>query len=112
MERDDAYLLDIVESARLAVSYVVGKTKEEFRTATLLQDATIRRLGVIGEAARRTSEAKRNELPHLPWRAMIGMRNIVIHEYDTIDWQSVWDTLQKDLPILIATLEHSVPPEK
>ena len=112
MERDDAYLLDVLESARLAISYVVGKTKEEFLVDTLLQDAVTRRLIVIGEAARRTSEARQTALSHLPWKAMIGMRNVVIHEYDSVDWLIVWDTLQKDLPILIAALEQIVPAEQ
>ena len=112
MERDNAYLLDIFESARLSVSYVVGKTKEEFLVDTLLQDAVLRRLAVIGEAARRTSAATQARLPDLPWKQMIGMRNIVIHQYESVDWGIVWDTLQTDLPILIATLEQIVPPEQ
>ena len=57
MSRDPQYLVDIVEAAKLAVQYVAGKTQEEFLHDTLCQDAVIRRLEIIGEAARRLSPA-------------------------------------------------------
>lgn len=112
MEQDDAYLQEVRVSARLAVSYVVGKSKEEFLIDTLIQDAVARRLEMIGAAARRTSATRQAAWPHLPWQAMIALSDGLIREYDRVDWQSVWDTLQNDLPILIAALEHSVPPEQ
>ncbi|MBI3242283.1 MAG: DUF86 domain-containing protein [Chloroflexi bacterium] len=56
MSRDTAHLLDILEAARLAGSYVEGKTEAEFLADTLAQDAVIRRLEIIGEAARRLSD--------------------------------------------------------
>ena len=55
MPRDVAYLLDILEAAKLAAAYVSAKTKEEFILDTQCQDAVIRRLEIIGEAARRIS---------------------------------------------------------
>lgn len=76
-----------------------------------LQDAVIRRLEIIGEAARRVSDAKRQEWSHLPWQQMIGMRNIVIHKYDDVDLIAVWDTVMNDLPDLIHKIEPLVPPE-
>lgn len=72
------------------------------------QDAVIRRLEIIGEAARRISPETRARLPQLPWEAMIGMRNILIHEYDDVDLMIVWDTVQKDLPRLVANLENVI----
>ena len=112
MERDAAYLLDIQQAARLAVSYVVGKTKEEFLVDTLLQDAVARRIVIMGEATRRTSATRRAALPHLPWQAIIATSDIVVNEYKRIDWQLVWDMLQTDLPIIIATLEQIITPEQ
>jgi uncharacterized protein with HEPN domain len=72
----------------------------------------IRRIEVIGEAARRISEQTQAKYPQLPWSAMISMRNVMIHDYDTIDLTVVWDTVQRDLPPLIAELEKIVPPEE
>lgn len=112
MARDDAYLVDILDAARLALVYVSDKTKEEFDNDIQCQDAVIRRLEIIGEAARRVSEQTKIKLPHLPWNAMMNMRNVLIHEYDAIDLPVVWDTVQNDLPPLIGALEKIVPPEE
>jgi len=112
MPRDDEYLLDILEAARLAVEYATGKTREEFLQDVQCQDAVIRRLEVIGEAARRISDQTRRVFPHLPWTEMVGMRNFLIHEYDDVDLIIVWDAVRIDLPPLIAALEKVVPPEE
>ncbi len=82
MSHDREYLLDVLEAARLAITYVSGKTREEFLTDRQCQDAVIRRLDVVGEAARRISQEIRAALPHIPWNAIISMRNVMIHEYD------------------------------
>jgi len=104
MQRDSAYLRDILESARLAIAYLEGIDREPFACNTQLQDAVIRRLEIIGEAARRVSEETRVNYPALPWRQMIGMRNQVIHMYDGIDIEVVWATVRKDLPQLLEAL--------
>jgi uncharacterized protein with HEPN domain len=105
MSRDPAYLFDILDSARLALAYVADKSREEFLQDVQLQDAVIRRLEIIGEAARRLTAATRASLPELPWRSMIGMRNVMIHQYDAVDLGRVWDTVTAALPDLIAVLE-------
>ena len=103
-------MLDILEAARLASGYVLGKTKEEFLRDSQCQDAVVRRLEIIGEAARRISEPTRARISQVPWAAMIGMRNFMIHEYDDVDLQVVWDTVREHLPKLIETIEPLVPP--
>jgi uncharacterized protein with HEPN domain len=105
MSRDTAYLFDILDSARLALQYVSDSSREEFQQDVKLQDAVVRRLEIIGEAARRLTDATRASLPALPWRSMIGMRNVAIHQYDAVDPLRVWDTIQQDLPRVIALLE-------
>jgi uncharacterized protein with HEPN domain len=111
MERDRAYLLDIVVSARLALSYVEGLDAEEFLDDRQIQDSVVRRLEIIGEAAGRLSDEVRAELPEIPWRSVIGMRNIMIHNYDDVDFAIVWSTVQSELPHLIAVIEPHLPPE-
>jgi uncharacterized protein with HEPN domain len=110
MARDTGYLLDILEAARVASGYVQGKTKEEFLQDSQCQDAVIRRLEIIGEAARRISEPTRARISQIPWAAMIAMRNLMIHEYDDVDLQVVWYTVQEHLPNLIRAIEPLVPP--
>jgi uncharacterized protein with HEPN domain len=75
MRRDEAYLLDILIAARRAMSYMEGSSREAFQENEMLQDAVIRPLEIIGEAAGRVSEAYREAHPEIHWHKMIGMRN-------------------------------------
>jgi uncharacterized protein with HEPN domain len=111
MVRDQAYLLDILEAARLAVSYLEGVSEEVFMEDIQLQDSVIRRLEIIGEAARRVSDETRQAIPGVPWMEMIGMRNLMIHDYDDVDVKIVWDTVMRDLPALIDVLKPLIPPQ-
>ena len=104
-QRDRAYLLDILEAARLVLVYVDGKTQEEFLEDLQCQDAVIRRLEIIGEVARRISEHSRVTLADLPWSDMVGMRNFLIHDYGDVDLNVIWDTVQLDMPSLAIALE-------
>ena len=104
-ERDRGYLVDVLESSRLVLAHVEGKTKEDFLEDVQNQDAVMRRLELIGEAAGRISEQTQAALPSVPWNDLVGMRNFLIHQYGDIDLNIVWDTLQLDIPPLIGTLE-------
>lgn len=112
MQRDDAYLLDILESARTALRYVSSKMLDDFRNDMLCQDAVIHRLEIIGEAASKVSLQTRQKYPSIPWQAMKSTRNVAIHQYDSIEIDVIWDIVQKDLPELVSTLEKIVPPEE
>ena len=105
MSRDAAYLLDMLEASRLTLHRLRRVTKEQFFNDLDQQDAVIRRLLILGEAARRVSEETRIQSPDLPWNSMIAMRNLLIHEYDDVDVAIVWDTVHDDLPGVIANLE-------
>ena len=104
MGRDSEYLIDIVASARLVLTYVEGVRREEFLKDTRLQDSVIRRLGIIGEAAGRLSPEFRERHSEIPWSAMTGMRNRMIHGYDDIDMDIVWNTSQESIPSLLALI--------
>jgi uncharacterized protein with HEPN domain len=112
MTRDRQYLNDILTSANLAISYISSKSKEEFVADIQCQDAVNRRIEIIGEAANRVSETTRSTLAMLPWHQMIGMRNVVIHQYDAVDLDIVWDTVQDALPLLISELERFLSSEQ
>jgi len=106
MDRDRTYLLDILEAARLAISYIANKTEHEFYADIQCQDSVIRRLEIIGEAARRVSEETRTAHPDVPWNDMIGMRNFLIHEYDDVDLYVVWRTVVVELPDVMAKVQR------
>lgn len=110
-ERDLQSLLDMLVSAKLANGYVAGKTWAEFEEDIKFQDAVIRRLEIIGEAAGRISQETRRSLPQFSWGEIIGMRNKIVHEYDGVRLDIVWATVREDLPALIAELEKIVSPE-
>ncbi len=108
MLRDKAYLIDILVAARLAREYLKGQTEDEFYQNIEKQDSVIRRLEIIGEAARRISDETQASLPEMPWDDMRRMRNFLIHEYDDVDISIVWDTAQNHLPTIIALLEKEL----
>jgi uncharacterized protein with HEPN domain len=98
MKKDPlVYIDDIRDSIEAIKIYTGGLTKEEFFNSTEKQDAVYRRLAVIGEAANRLPDEFRNQYPQVPWHKIVGMRNVLIHEYDSIDLERVWETIQKDI---------------
>ena len=73
--------------------------------------AIIRLIEVIGEAARQVSAEFRASHPEIPWRAIIGMRNELIHAYRHVNLDNVWQVATESVPELIAQLEALIPPE-
>ncbi len=109
MQRDLQFLLDMLQSAELALSYTAQRSKDEFIADVQLQDAVIRRLLVIAEAARRVSANTRQALPNIPWQEINGIRNRLVHEYDDINLSIVWNVLQFEIPPLIEELKSQIP---
>jgi uncharacterized protein with HEPN domain len=114
MSRDNAYLADILRARQSIQRFVGGITKAEFLSNEEKYEAVNRKFEIIGEAARHLSPAARQQLPGMPWELIIGMRNILIHDYDDIDLNVVWDTITDDLPSLILKVQAYLaahPPE-
>ena len=109
MPRDSATLLDIVNAATLAIRFTQGMPREEFLADQKTQSAIAHQLLILGEATKRLSEEFRHQHPELPWRLMAGMRDKLIHDYDSIDVDQMWDTVQKDIPKVIQFIEPLVP---
>lgn len=85
-ERDPAYLWDMLEAARAASDYTENLSLEEFlatgKEADIIRLAVERQLEILGEAARRVSSQFREAHPELPWREIVGLRNVISHDYD------------------------------
>ena len=81
-------------------SYTSDVSFEVFVENSMMRFATIKQLEIIGEAANLITEESRTSLPDIPWRQIIGLRHILVHEYLGIDDVLVWQVLEKDLPFL------------
>ena len=109
MQRDKAYLLDMLHEGRIALEFVAGMDFARFEQDVRCQYAVIRAIEVMGEAAGRVSDELVESHPEVPWGRIIGMRNRMIHGYDDIVLSIVWEVVQTDVPELIATLEPMIP---
>jgi uncharacterized protein with HEPN domain len=105
MKNDQATLLDIALACRRIGRHLAGVEPHLFHTDEKTQDAIIRQIEIIGEAAKRLSPAFRDAHPHLPWKAMAGMRDVLIHQYDQVLIPEVWSTATVEVPAVLAAVE-------
>ncbi len=109
MPKDDAvYVAHMLETARRALRIVEGKRSVDFFADETLRLALTRLVQVIGEAARRVSVGFVQTHPEVPWKAVTGMRNKLVHDYMGVDEDMIWDTVTKELPSLVTALDRLV----
>ncbi len=108
-ERDAALLLDMLLAARDAQAFVKEFDEPAFLASRLHQNAVIRSLEVIGEAAGKISATTKVTHPKIPWREIIGMRHRLIHGYGDVRLDFVWRVVREYLTPLIATLTDIAP---
>ncbi|AFH38438.1 HepT-like ribonuclease domain-containing protein [Thermus thermophilus] len=108
MSKRDARLLlqDMLESLEKIERYTAGLTFERFAQDDRTVDAVVRNLEVIGEAARQIPSEVRERYPEVPWRRVIGLRNVVVHEYFAVDVEIVWTVVRQSLPELKEALRR------
>lgn len=92
------FLQDIVESMELAQEYVSGMTLEQMTADRKTRDSVERTLERTGEAAKRIPPDIQKMYPKVPWSGIIGMRNVIIHRYDGLEYQIIWDTIHQSIP--------------
>jgi len=101
MNRDvSVYVQDIIDSISKIEDYTSGFTKEQFQKNSLMQNAVIRRLEIIGEAVKQIPDSIRNKYPAVPWKNIAGMRDVLIHEYFGVNLDRTWKVVEKNLPLL------------
>jgi uncharacterized protein with HEPN domain len=98
------YLDDMIAFGEKVSAYSQGLDQQEFVGNSLVYDATLRNLELIGEAATHIPDAVRSANPQIPWRLVIATRNRLIHGYLGIDDDTVWSIIQDDLPALLTAL--------
>lgn len=92
------FVEDILEAMDKIERYIKGLSYETFAENEMIVDAVIRNLEIIGEASRNIPEAVREKYPDIPWKRMIGLRNIAIHEYFGVDLGIIWEIIIRNLP--------------
>ena len=103
--KDRVRLLHMFEAARTVERYTSGKTIERFYEDEILRFALTTLFQNIGEAARKISEEFKAEHPEFEWVDIVGFRHRLVHGYDVIDYDIMWDIIQNDLPVLLGHLE-------
>jgi uncharacterized protein with HEPN domain len=105
MKKDDTvYIQHILDAIHRVQEYIGGTDNAGFRNNKMLQAAVCREIEIIGEASKRLSKSFKAKHPDIPWKAVAGMRDKLIHDYFGIDYNAVWDTAIKDIPFLSSRL--------
>lgn len=96
----------MLDHAREAMILSKGKSAQELVDDRVLSLAIVRLMEIVGEAANRVPHENRSKHPEIPWTQIISLRNRLIHGYDAIDYEILWQILDHDLPELVFSLER------
>ena len=107
-ERDQAYLWDMLEAAKEITTFLKGIRYDDFVRSKMIRSAVERQLMIVGEAANHVSEEFQEKHPEIPWRQIIGQRNVLAHEYGDIKVERVWAAATINVPALLKALESLV----
>ena len=110
-QRDLGTVVDVVLACRDIREFVTGLSRDEFLEDKKTRSAVIHQIMVIGEAVKRLSREFRAENGEIPWTAIAGMRDSLIHGYDEVDFEKVCQVATGEVPDLLARLEPLLPPE-
>jgi uncharacterized protein with HEPN domain len=94
----------MIETARIIAKFVEGRRRADLDSDTELSFAIVRAIEIFGEAASKISPDTRSQAPELPWQAIIGMRNRLIHAYFDINHDTVWIAATQEIPELLPIL--------
>ena len=98
----------MLDHAREAVILARVRARVDLDRDRVFSLALVRLLEIVGEAAGRIAEDARTRYPEVPWAQIIGLRNRLIHGYDAVDFDILWEIVTRDLPSLVETLERAV----
>ena len=98
--KDDLLYVGHIHDAIERILMYTKPGKEHFFQNEQCQDAVMRNFGVIGEATKKMSSERKDKHQEIPWKKIAGLRDVVIHDYAGIDWRTVWNIIESDLPKL------------
>ena len=112
VDRDAVSLRQMLDHAREAAELLRGRNRSDLDSDRLLQLALVRLIEIVGEAANRMSEQAQRQHPEIPWAQIISTRNRLIHGYEFVDYDILWQTVTGDLPVLVDQLERITSPDE
>ncbi|WP_296618471.1 DUF86 domain-containing protein [Marivirga sp.] len=98
--KDKSRLKHIIQALNEIEFYTKGIEKQEFLDNSMMRFACIKQLEIIGEASNHLSDKFKNKYARIEWRQIIGMRNVFVHEYFSLDNNVLWDIVSFDIPKL------------
>jgi uncharacterized protein with HEPN domain len=111
MSRDSASVLDIFLAGQRVLSFAQGLSRAELERDVMRHSAILYQIEIMGEATKRLSQEFREQHPHIPWRSIAGMRDVIIHRYDRIDFDLVWLAIKQNVPQLLDLIAPLLPEE-
>ena len=106
---NSAYLWDMLEAVKLIIQFTEGISQEKYLLDRKLQLAVERALEIMGKAAKHVAEDFQKNHPEIPWKKIIGQRNILAHEYGEIRQERIWAVITTHIPELKKNLEPLIP---
>jgi uncharacterized protein with HEPN domain len=107
--RDAVTMHEILRRAKRVEELFREYTYDDFKANWRVHDLVMHEFEILGEAARRLTPEVRSAHPEIAWHAIIGFRDRLIHGYDAVDYELVWDTARDDIPQLIAEITPLIP---
>lgn len=104
---DSRRLRHMLDHAREAIGLVAGKRRPDLDADRVLSLALVRLMEIVGEAAARVTPETRSRLSNIPWTGIVGLRNRLIHGYDSVDPDILWTILSRELPALVEELQET-----
>ncbi len=104
IDRDRILANHIYDAVDAIEMFVAGLSIVQFAENDLIKSAVVKKFEIIGEAAKQLSDDFRAKHSKIPWKDIVGMRNVLIHDYMGIDYESVWNTIEQYIPELKRTL--------
>jgi uncharacterized protein with HEPN domain len=105
---DNIRMKHMLEYSREALTLTYGGNREELDTDRTLSMALARLLEIVGEAASRVTEETQARFPEVPWNTMIGLRDRLLQDYDSVDLDLVWQLMTGELPNMVAFLQKVI----
>jgi uncharacterized protein with HEPN domain len=105
MSRDPESLIDILTAIRRILRYTEGISRSDLENNDEKISAVLYQITILGEATKRLSLPFRQQHPEIPWREMAGMRDVIVHEYDQLDFEIIWDVIHNKLPALLPLID-------